>query len=128
MRALGVQRHRICDRLYTVHQGAPQSLQSWRRICDVSSHKHFRDVMREASRHAATKKEADIIAEARALLGRADRNRVPSFVLERFADVESMIAMIEDKDWNVAGADRDRVVTGLVLAPKSSGHVRPGFV
>jgi uncharacterized membrane protein YkvA (DUF1232 family) len=24
-----------------------------------------------------------------------------------------MIAMIEDKDWNVAGADRDRVVTGL---------------
>lgn len=75
--------------------------------------KHFRDVMREAARRAAQKEESAIIAQARSLLGRAKLSTVPSFVRERFADVESMIAMLEDADWGIAKTDRARIVTGL---------------
>jgi uncharacterized membrane protein YkvA (DUF1232 family) len=57
--------------------------------------------------------ESTIIAEAQALLARAKAASLPNFIRERFDDVESMIEMLRDADWNMTGPDRQRVVTGL---------------
>lgn len=74
---------------------------------------HFRSQMRETARRLASKSEPELVASARALLQRTDRSKLPEFIRERFADVEQLIAMLEDADWRIAGADRERVTTGL---------------
>lgn len=74
---------------------------------------YFRRVMREVAQRASEQRESDIISAARALLARADVAGLPTFVRRRFADVESMMAMLEDAVWNIAGSRRVRVVTGL---------------
>jgi uncharacterized membrane protein YkvA (DUF1232 family) len=89
---------------------------SLRLVIDLSNSDlaHFRELMREAARRAGKKKESEIVASVREHMQGVDVARLPEFIRERLADVETLAAMLTDDDWKLSGDDRSRVVTGLV--------------
>lgn len=74
---------------------------------------YFRRIMREARDGADGADERDVIRGTRALLDNVQRREVPQFVRERLAKLDKMITMLEDQEWGLAGADRQRVVSAL---------------
>lgn len=75
---------------------------------------HFQKAM-EASRKAAEGKSPEQVVEAAGkLLADAQKVHIPDFVRERLLQLDDMIAMVRDKGWAMADADRQRVMSALV--------------
>lgn len=92
--------------------------------------RHFRKVMREARSRAKHGDEAALLASARQLLAHVKQAHVPDFVRTRLAQLETMISMLEDSEWDLKGVDRDRVTSALAYFDEPldliPDHV-PGF-
>lgn len=75
--------------------------------------RHFKRVMAEARGKAKQQQEKELIASARALLGQIREAALPDFIQSRLLRLETMIAMLEDSEWKLTGADRERVTSAL---------------
>ncbi len=73
---------------------------------------HFRNVMREAKSSAKTLSEAEILANAKNLSEDVKGN-VPPFVSERIKKLETLVAMIEDDEWQIPDEERNDVLSAL---------------
>ena len=75
--------------------------------------RHFKRVMKEARNKAKDQPESQLVRAAQVLLEQVRSAEIPDFVASRLLSLETMIAMLEDSEWNLTGADRDRVVSAL---------------
>ena len=75
--------------------------------------RHLRALMKQARSAAKTIDEGEIISGARKLLSRVEDAELPEFVRERLVKLRPMIEMLEDEEWRLAGADRERIVSAL---------------
>lgn len=74
---------------------------------------HFRTVMGEARERARGRAEPELLAAARRLATEARTAKLPAFVDSRLASLETLVQMLEDADWRLDGAHRERVVGAL---------------
>jgi uncharacterized membrane protein YkvA (DUF1232 family) len=73
---------------------------------------HFRDVMRKAQSGAKDLDEASILENAKSLS--QDINvELPPFVTERIKKLETLVAMIEDAEWEIPAEERADVLSAL---------------
>ncbi|GAA6206269.1 YkvA family protein [Thalassotalea sp. SU-HH00458] len=73
---------------------------------------HFRDVMRKAQSGAESLSEASILTNAKSLS--QDINvELPPFVTERIKKLETLVAMIEDAEWEIPAEERKDVLSAL---------------
>jgi uncharacterized membrane protein YkvA (DUF1232 family) len=75
--------------------------------------KHFRQVMRQATAAARGRSEEEIRQAALAKTREVRAAEAPAYVLERIEMLETIINMVEDKDWVLPGSVRPRVLTAL---------------
>ncbi len=75
--------------------------------------KHFRLIMREARKAAATLAPEDIVASAENLLQIIGDKGAPSFVRERLSKLRLMIDMISDIDWRLPHQETTRILNAL---------------
>lgn len=80
---------------------------------DESDLQHFRLIMREARKAAASLTSAEIVASARELLHAVEPANVPQFVAERLERLSLMIRMLEDHEWRLPAAESTRVLNAL---------------
>ncbi|NMP15183.1 YkvA family protein [Thalassotalea sp. Y01] len=73
---------------------------------------HFRGVMRKAQDSAKHLSENVILANAKNLITDIHGN-VPEFVKERIGKLETLIAMIEDGEWQIPEEERNDVLSAL---------------
>lgn len=92
--------------------------------------RYFRKVMREARDSARHLDESVIIGAARDLLEHVKKSEVPVFVSDRLLKMRPMIDMLLDDEWQLKGADRERVLSALAYFNEPQDlipdHV-PGF-
>lgn len=74
---------------------------------------YFRSVMNKAQDEASSASEQEIIGKASELLQSVNRDKTPHFVRTRLERLATMIAMLEDKEWPLAGQERVDVVSAL---------------
>jgi len=74
---------------------------------------HLREVMLVAREKARGASEDTLLASARRLAAETRKRRLPGFVASRLASLESLVQMLEDADWSLSGAYRDRVLGAL---------------
>ena len=74
--------------------------------------KFFRSQINRAKQVAANLSEDEILAKARDAIGEVRATKVPKFVQERIEKVESLIAMLEDAEWDI-DAERKNVLSAL---------------
>src|SRR4029453_7728735 len=74
---------------------------------------HLGDVVNKAKANASALGEADIIRAARASLKDADQVEVADFIRERLDKLGLLVQMLEDKVWELSGADRARITNAL---------------
>lgn len=74
---------------------------------------HFRTIMREARDVAADKPQAEVLGAARKLLDSVAEIDVPEFVGDRLLRIQTMIDMVEDKEWRLPEEETLRVVNAL---------------
>ena len=75
--------------------------------------KYFRSVMREARKKAKTADEGTILSAARQLARRTSEIQLPGFVTERLDALDTLTRMLEDREWNMQGDARTRVLQAL---------------
>ena len=75
--------------------------------------KHFRLIMREARKAAATIAPEDIVASAEDLLQIIGDTGAPLFVRERLTKLRLMIDMLTDIDWRLPHQEANRVLNAL---------------
>lgn len=73
---------------------------------------HFRDVMRKAQSGAKNLSELDILSNAKSLSVEVQSN-VPEFVKLRLEKLQTLVAMIEDKEWKIPEQERSDVISAL---------------
>lgn len=76
--------------------------------------KHFREAMRKARRTVRDADDAEILDAARMLFTDVGGTRVPAYVRERIGRLRAMVDMVEDKEWRMSSAERERVLAALV--------------
>ena len=76
--------------------------------------RHFRDIMRRARSTVRDADDEDILDAARAVFKEVRGARAPTFVTERLGQLEAMASMVEDGDWKLPKAERDRILSALV--------------
>ena len=74
---------------------------------------YFREAFRKAQDVALKKDEATILHEARRQAREMRSRSVPEFVESRIQCLDSLTRMLEDADWGLAGAHRERVLQAL---------------
>lgn len=74
---------------------------------------YFRRIMRESRRNSRNMNERDVIRSTEELLVRVRRREVPRFVRDRLQKLETLTIMLQDEEWGLVGADRNRVVSAL---------------
>lgn len=74
---------------------------------------HFRRTMQQAMERNAGLSAAEICAHATSLLERVRASRVPDFVSDRMRRLVSLIAMVQDKAWNLEEDECRRVLGAL---------------
>ena len=74
---------------------------------------YFRSVFRRARAAAEKADEAEVIAKARAVIEQVGSADVPAFVQQRVGKLESLIGMVEDAEWALAGPERSNVLSAL---------------
>lgn len=80
---------------------------------EESDLKHFRLIMREARKAAASIAPEDIVAAAEDLLRIIADNGAPVFVKERLKKLRLMIDMLTDIDWRLPHKEANRVLNAL---------------
>jgi uncharacterized membrane protein YkvA (DUF1232 family) len=75
--------------------------------------RHFRLIMREARKAAASASPEDIVASAEELLKDIGRAGIPKFVRDRLENLEVMIRMLSDHEWALPEQDSARVLNAL---------------
>ena len=73
---------------------------------------HFRNVMREAQSGAKNLSEEKILTHAKNLSLEVQGN-VPEFVKLRLKKLETLVAMIEDDEWQIPEQERSDVISAL---------------
>ena len=73
---------------------------------------HFRDVMKQAQGNVKNLNESDILSHAKKLSGDV-KGTVPEFVSERLQKLETMVAIIEDSEWQVPDEERTEIISAL---------------
>jgi uncharacterized membrane protein YkvA (DUF1232 family) len=76
--------------------------------------KHFRDAMRKARKTARETPEAEIIRAARALFVDVGAKKFPAYIRERIDRLQAMLDMLEDGEWQMNAAEKERVLAALV--------------
>ncbi|MBW2268355.1 MAG: DUF1232 domain-containing protein [Deltaproteobacteria bacterium] len=74
---------------------------------------YFRHMMKEARDSARGKSEATIRKGAEDLLADLRDAEISDFVRERLSTLETMLALLDDSEWQLAGPDRSRIVDAL---------------
>lgn len=76
--------------------------------------KHFRLIMEEASRAAASARPEEIVGAAEALLEQVEQaEHLPHFVGQRLQALRDLINMVQDHEWRLPDGDASRVVNAL---------------
>jgi len=76
--------------------------------------KHFREAMRKSRRTVRDADDSDIIDAARTLFADVGNTKVPLYVRERIDRLQALTAMLDDKEWPITSAERERVLAALV--------------
>ena len=74
---------------------------------------YLRKRMAEAREAAAGRAEHEIAAEARRLLDHADVDTTPVFMRDRIRRLGTLVDMLGDEEFGLAGADRKRILQAL---------------
>jgi uncharacterized membrane protein YkvA (DUF1232 family) len=74
---------------------------------------HFRTLMRQAREATRGRTQAQVVQAARALLNQVLASNAPQFVLDRLGRLTTLIAMLEDEEWQLPEDERLRVHTAL---------------
>ena len=75
--------------------------------------KYFRKVMKEVRAKHKASTEQEILEACRGLIDGIAATRAPDFVQDRVEKLIVLINMLEDGEWALSGADRERVVRGM---------------
>lgn len=75
--------------------------------------KHFQLIMREARNAIKDLDQATIVRAAHDLLKEIHSVKVPQFILERLAKLETMIGMVTDEEWKLPDSEKTRVLNAL---------------
>jgi uncharacterized membrane protein YkvA (DUF1232 family) len=75
--------------------------------------KYFRSVMRDARKKAKVQDEGTILAAARRLARQTSDLELPKFVTDRLESLDTLTRMLEDREWNMQGDHRARVLQAL---------------
>ena len=81
---------------------------------------HFRSVMHRARARAAQRPAHEIASTARAAVARLASGTRSPFVAKRMQKVNALIGMLEDEEWQLPDAERQRVLDGLAYV--ASAH------
>jgi uncharacterized membrane protein YkvA (DUF1232 family) len=73
---------------------------------------HFRDVMRQAQSGAKKLSEQEVLTHAKNLSTEVQGD-VPEFVKLRLKKLETLVAMIEDDEWQIPEQERSDVISAL---------------
>lgn len=73
---------------------------------------HFRNVMKKAQQGAQALPQASILDNARKL-SQDVKSGVPTFVSERIKKLETLVAMIEDSEWQIPEEEKNDVLAAL---------------
>jgi uncharacterized membrane protein YkvA (DUF1232 family) len=76
--------------------------------------RHFREAMRKARHAVRDAEDSDVIEAARGLFSDVGSTRLPAYVRERIERLQAMIGMLEDPEWQLTRAERERVLAALV--------------
>ncbi len=74
---------------------------------------HFQKLVDDARQRTNGMAEAEMVAGAKRLLQKLRDREVAEFVRSRLLSLESLIEMLEDDEWALAGENRDRVTRAL---------------
>jgi uncharacterized membrane protein YkvA (DUF1232 family) len=67
---------------------------------DATDLAYFKDLFRKVKKHGADLDAVKVVSDVKELIGRVrSAKKVPSFVLEAIGNLESLIQMLEDKDY-----------------------------
>ena len=75
--------------------------------------KYFRATMKKAREESGQATEAEIIADASAMIDTVRGANIPLFVASRVDKLASLIDMLADEEWALGAADRKNVVAAL---------------
>jgi len=75
--------------------------------------KFFRTQMNRIRKVAKSASEDEVLTKAKDSLKTVRQHKVPSFVTERLAKVDSLIRMLEDKEWALEAQERKDVLAAL---------------
>ncbi|RPI64083.1 MAG: DUF1232 domain-containing protein [Lysobacterales bacterium] len=81
---------------------------------------YYRKVMDSVWRRNAKRAEKELVHGARRLLRQATKAKAPEYVQSRFADLAMLLEMLDDAEWPLEEADRQRIVAavGYFAVPK----------
>ena len=74
---------------------------------------YFRSIMKKAGSSAKRASEDEVVAHADAMISNVTGASLPAFVAQRIDRVGSLIDMLRDDEWQLAGSERANVVTAL---------------
>jgi uncharacterized membrane protein YkvA (DUF1232 family) len=81
--------------------------------------RQLRAVVKESSQRSKSASEKTVIGAAEYLVEQMSEEVVPDFVRVRIQKLESLIAMLHDREWAMAGADRKRILRALAYFAES---------
>jgi uncharacterized membrane protein YkvA (DUF1232 family) len=81
---------------------------------DATDLAYFRDLFKKVKKHASDLETDKVIAEVKGLIGRVRAaKKVPSFVMEAIGNLESLIQMLEDKDYALPPKIGAEILAGI---------------
>lgn len=79
---------------------------------------YFREIMSKAQDGAGKLEEATILSNAKALSASV-KDGVPSFIAARLTKLETLVAMVEDAEWQIPEEERKDVISALAYFSES---------
>lgn len=74
---------------------------------------HFREVMQSACEAAKGSSRQQIIDHAKQLLEQINRSDATDFIRDRMSQLEVLIGMVVDKNWDLSDEDSERVLAAM---------------
>ena len=75
--------------------------------------RYFRANMKQAQSAAQQLSEAEVLAKAEGMIEEVKATKVPAFVRQRVDQLNSLIDMVRDSEWDLADKERKNVVAAL---------------
>lgn len=73
---------------------------------------YFRDVMRKAQTGAGSIDESEILKNVKALSDEI-KTDIPDFIASRLKQLDTLVAMVEDSEWQIPTEERSDVISAL---------------